>query len=382
MPNTLTEVIPQILAQGMMALRQNAIMPHLVNTMYMEEAKQKGSTVDIPIPSAITATQVTAANHSPDGDYPISPTSVAVALDQWWEAPFYLTDQDIVNAMNGVVPMQASEAIKALANNVDQYLLNLYKGVYNFVGTPGVTPFAADTTDVTGCRVKLNTTLAPLGDRRMVIDPNAEGNALNLRAFQDFSFSGDASAIINGDINRKLGFDWFMDQNVQRHTAGTITTGLATTGTSNDLGSKTLHAITAASTGACDLKAGDILTLAGYNQTFVVTAAVAQAVANTTVDIAIEPGLPAEIASGTAISVKGNHTVNMAFHRDAFAFASRPLVDTVEGMGNLIMATGDPISGLSLRLEVSREHKRTRFSFDILYGAALVRRELACRLAG
>jgi hypothetical protein len=40
------------------------------------------------------------------------------------------------------------------------------------------------------------------------------------------------------------------------------------------------------------------------------------------------------------------------------------------------------VSGVALRMEVVRQNKQTLFDFDVLYGAACVRPELAVRLAG
>jgi hypothetical protein len=313
----------------------------------------------------------------------VAPTSVPIALDQWKEAPFYMTDQDILTAMNGTLPMQASEAIKALANTIDTYILALYKKFYGYQGTAGTTPFGSDTSDVTKARAILHNQLAPVADRRMVINPDAEANALNLRAFQDMSFSGSALEILEGKINRKFGFDWFMDQNIPRHTAGSITTGLAAkSATAQLIGDKTIICTTAASTGACALVEGDIVTFAGDTQTYVLTAAATQASAASDVTLNIEPGLKKALAGGEAVTLKATHVVNLAFHRDAIAFATRPLVSTADGLGNIIQSAVDPVTNLVLRLEISREHKRTRFSYDVLYGAAVVRRELGCRIAG
>jgi hypothetical protein len=88
------------------------------------------------------------------------------------------------------------------------------------------------------------------------------------------------------------------------------------------------------------------------------------------------------VATGATLVVTSvAFTRNLAFHRDAFAWASRPMQDVL-GMGNQFSAVVDPVSGIALRLEVSRQWKQTTFSYDILGGAQLVRPDLAVSILG
>jgi len=377
MANTLTAVIPVILAQGMMALRQNAIMARLVNTLPSGEVKQKGETISIPIPSAIEVQQVSPSNYPPS-TADIIPTNAEVKLDQWWEAPFYLTDADIVNAVSGIIPMQASESIKSLANKVDSTLLALYKKVYGFAGSDEkVTPFATSTKEATDARKVLNNQLCPLEDRRFVMDADAEANALNLRAFQDYNFTGSFEDVKSGKLSPKLGFTWFMNQNIPSHTRGACDAAYQING-AHSAGVSSLTVKTGSGLG----KAGDIFTIAGHSQTYVLTADM-----TAITSMAISPKLQVVLSGDEMITFKGTidetYAQNLAFHRDAFAFGSRILDDPniVKG-GHEMSSIADPVSGLTLRLEVSREHKRTRWSFDILFGCAVARPELACRVWG
>jgi hypothetical protein len=353
-------------------------MPRLVNADYSAQAANRGSSVDIPIPTSISAVPVTPGYADPD-DAGITPGMVTLNLDQWKEAPFFMTDKEMMEVMDGTIPMQAAEAVKALANDVDQYLLGLYTGIYTAVGTAGTTPFATDVTVATSARKFLNNYLAPMTDRRFVFNPDVEANALGLRAFQDVAWTGDARGINDGQIVRKLGFDWHLDQNVKDHTAGTVATSFAIkTGTEHAEGLTTLTTTTG---GDADLKVGDILTIAGHDQQYVVTEDAERTGAGD-LPVKIAPGLKAALTGAEAISIVASHSANIAFHRDAIAFANRPLLDSAEGLGSQIMSMQDPVSGLTLRLEVSRQYKRTRWSFDILYGAKLVRPELAVRVLG
>jgi len=378
MANTLDEVAPQLIAQGLMALRENAIMPRIVNMDYEATARQKNQTVDVPIPSAIAAQDVTAAN-TPPSTADVAPTSATITLDQWKEAPFYMTDTDVAKSLSGVMPIQASEAVKALGNAVDNYCQDLYVGVYGVAGAAGTTPFASTVAEATEARKVLNNQLAPLSDRRLVLDPDAEANFLGLGAILQADQRGDQGGIIEGSMGRKLGFDCFMSQNVNTHTTGAAGTVLVDDAGAVAVGATTIHMDGLTTKPSV----GDVFTIAGDTQTYTVTASTT--LVGTDSDVSFLPGLKVAIATGDgneAVTFKASHVVNLAMHRDAIALATRPLMDIGGGMGNIIQSATDPVTGLTLRLEISREHKRTRFSYDLLYGATLIRPELAVRLMG
>lgn len=373
--NTLTYVIPQLLAQGLMALRQMAIMPRYINRGFEAIAGEKGSSVDVPIPSAITAVAVSPSYVPPD-DAGVVPTKINIPLDQWWEAPFFLTDKDMLEAMNGTIPMQASEAIKSLANKIDALIIDkAEKNFYNYAGTAGTTPFGTDLSEFLTADALLNDSLAPPDNRFVAISSRAKANAMGLRAFQDTSYRGDNAGIIRGEIGEKLGAFWFMDQNLTRHTAGTWTNAGTTTGT--NAAAQTTVNLTG---GTGSILAGDkIYFSTAPDEQYVVVSATGTA---PTTAIVVSPALITAKSSTDPVFVRASHRQNFLFHRDALALATRPFAGA-DPMGlGVYQSAVDPISGLALRLEVTRQHKRTRWSYDILCGVAAPRPQFGAVIAG
>lgn len=205
MANTVTEVLPKLLAQGLLALRQQSIMPRFVNRAYETMAGEKGSTIDVPIPSAITI-QPVSPGATPPSTADVAPTKVAITLNKWNEAPFYLTDKDLLEVMTGTIPMQASEAVKAVANVVDTDILALYTGIYGYAGTAGTTPFANDLSEFLEADQVLNDQLANNDPRAVVLNARATGNAKGLRAIQDASWRNDPEAMRRSEIGFILGY--------------------------------------------------------------------------------------------------------------------------------------------------------------------------------
>lgn len=372
MANILAAVIPRLLAQGLLALRENAVTAMTVNRGYEQMAGERGSTIDVPIPSAIQASAVVPGVTAPDpGD--LTPSFVPIVMDQWFEAPFQLSDKEQLEVMDGTIPMQAAEAVKALVNEIDNSILSQYKSVFGYHGTPGSTPFASDTSDVTQTRKVLQEQLAPQDPRWFLIDPEAEANALNLRAFQDASWVGSAETVTTGTFDNRFGFGWAVNQNLPTHTSGTAD-DYTVTGV-NAIGATTLTVTSAANNGT--FLEGDIIQIAGGDQTYVITQDELGAPAPS---ITIQPALRVATTGAEAITVEGSHQINLAYHRDAFALAMRPLKQ--DKVGRQVFSQVDPVSGLALRVEVLEEHRRTRLSIDALWGVKCVRPELAARLSG
>lgn len=376
MANDLSVLVPKILARGLLALREQAVMPRLVNPDYDYGAAQKGSTISIPLPQARTIHAVTPSNVLPAAQSS-TPTLVNISIDEWNEVDFDITDKQRseIEENPAYMPGQASEAVRTLANAMDQKIHACYKDVYGYIGTAGSTPFSA-VSDVINARTTLNKQLAPMDDRRMVVNPDAEGNMLMLAQFANFEQTGDPNVKIRGQLGQKFGFDMIMSQNVLTHTAGTA-------------GSITVASTTAAGASAVDLIGsvggtlviGDVFSIAGNSQTYVVKAAAT--LSGTKAAVSIDPPLVAIASAAADVSKRASHVVNLAFTKDAFAFVNRPLANFgSNGLGTVMSEMTDPVTGLSMRLEVSRQNKQERFAFDVLYGAKCIRPQFAVRIAG
>lgn len=379
MPNNLDAAIPRILAQGLRALRENAVMARLVNTDFSTDARQLGSSVDVPIPSAMGDADDVVPSATPSVANPLTPTYVPVKLDRWKKKDFTLSDKDINEVMAGFSSLQITEAARSLANAVDIDLLLLYKKVPGAAGTPSQTPFQPEDATIAvhkglgavrDARKILNRQLAPMAGRRIVLDVEAEANATALPQFLSALEAGTDITIKEGNIGRKMGFDWYMSQNIQSHT--TLGAGTITTSGSANLKDASILTVTGVSVAPAE---GDVFRIAGDSQYYVVGEHA------TTTSWPITPALKQTAAASTAITIVASHVVNLAFHRDAFALAVRPLMD-IDPVGNKIESFTDDVSGLTMRLEISRENKQTKFTFDILYGVAAVRPECACRILG
>jgi len=375
-----TNILGTVVAMGLATLRERVALVLIANRNYesLITAAKKFATVNVAVPAAVATRDVT-PDVVPPAVTAVTPTSVAVTLDKWREAPFAMDDKGLSQADNGIVPMQASEAAKALANYIEDDLwARLSLGIYGFAGTSGTTPFATDLSAYLDARKIGNNQLMDLDPRFVVLNTDAEANALGLRAFQDASFGGGDGVIMNGQIGRKLGATWLMSQRVPNHTSGTLA-GSGTTVTGVNAIGATVIALSGGASGT--ILAGDIIKFGATSPyTYNVVSSVGGA---TPSSVTITPGLFAATAGAEVVSIKSTFAQNLLIHRDALTFAMAPLMDTVQVPGATLQAVAiDEVSGLALRLEVSRQHRQVQWAYDALWGGKVIRANAAVYIAG
>jgi P22 coat protein - gene protein 5 len=372
-----TNILGTTVAMGLKTLREKLALVFIANRNYENEitAAKRFATVNVAVPAAV-ATRTVAPDVVPPAVTAVTPTSIPVTLSQWKEAPFAMDDKGLQQVDRNVIPMQASEAAKALANGIEDYLWSLTPAFYGFAGSSGVTPFQTDLSAYLDARNVGNKQLMDMDPRFVVLSSDAEAAALGLRAFQDASFRGDTAGITEGVIGRKLGALWVMSQRVPTHTAGTGSGYLVNNGAGYAVGIKTITV----DTGTGTLLAGDIISFAGHSNTYTVVSTVG---GGTVTSITFEPGLVVAIADNEAITKRASFVENLLIQRDALSYAMAPLQDAVQVPGATLQAVAiDEASGLSLRLEVSRQHRQTQWSYDALYGGTAVRANAAVFIAG
>lgn len=386
--NTLTDLMPRIVARGLLRFREQAILPRLVNSSLSAEAARHGDAIRVPISQPVTASDVTPAAQASQA--PATATQiVSVPLDQWKSAAFFLTDAEMmqIEAESSFIPLQMSEAITALANAVNQSILTEIEKTRTAIGRPGEVPFQNVTSPsevwhganvAVTARKLLNLAAAPKTGRFAVIDYEMEANALGLPQFHDAQRAASASVPMEGEIGRKFGIDWFSSDLLPRSRHPVAMVGVQAN-VSRDAATAELKYAHA------DLRIGDLIVVgSGRDATEHRITAAQSAASGARATVTVSPAFAAPISTSDELALKRPYRVGVAMHRDAVALAMRPLAAAglESGANGRIMSVSDPETGLSLRLEVTRQYKQTMWEFDILWGAKLVRPELVVAIHG
>jgi len=332
-----------------------------------------------------------------------------------------VTSQDLMLRIDDYRERILVPQIARLANLIDQDVCSLAQGLNNFVGVPGTTP--SSLTTYLSAKTRLDSNACPMDGKREVINnPAADASLMdNLKGlFQ--SASEIKEQYLSGGMGRTIGAEWWMDQNIYVQTVGTL--GSSFTGNPVVSAGQSGSTITTTGweSGQTTLNAGDIVSFVsattpvnlvnpqsyqdtGLTQTFVVTATISDSSGTIAIPIApsmVGPGastpqlqnvlnLPptscpvyvynTAAASFSSISGKSSPQ-NLFVHRD---FGTLAMVDMpLPGGTDKAYRAASPKTGNTIR--VIRDYVATTDQWiqrlDCLYGVAVLRQELGCRVGG
>lgn len=373
MANTFLTV-QEIAREALIILRNQLVARPLVRTDYSNEFAKKGDTIQVKKPATFTAQDFSSTISAQN----ITESNVLVTLDKFADVSVNITSKEKALNLDDFSQQVLNPAMIAIAEKVDSDIVGLYKDVPYYVGTSGTTPDGMD--DFANAAKKLNDNKVPMTMRNGIWDSAALAKFQQIANLFKVNEFGGTQALREGEIGRLIGIDNYMSQQIKTHTAGTFTA--VTTPLVN--GAKSAGATTISMDGGVGtetLKTGDLMTIGGYQ--YVVTAdftATGGAIAN----VSIYPALKANVADNAAITFPDKtataHVANLVFHRNAFAFVTRPL-EVPEGGANGYVAN---FEGLNIRVTQGYDMstKTEIMSFDIIYGVKTLFPELAVQVLG
>ncbi len=348
MPNSFAEAIDSITDDAQTHWRKRCVLPMLVDNRFDPQLKQmhRGASLGLFDISDMTVQDVQEVL-IPTSFNDIKTQGRDLTLDYWKEVRFQMTPRDFSDINAGVLPLSFQRAMNALAEYIDQSIyLEAIKHAYHHVGTAGTTPFGSNTDVIAEAKRRLTSGDAPMEDRYFAVDEFTMQNAGKLGDFKDADKAGTDYTKLTGSVAYAWNFGWYESSNVPTHT--TTATGTYAIDAAGSIGDTTVTVDDGAGALPAALVVGDVFSIAGSDQQYVVKGYSAGATEST---VTIFPALDQAIADGDALTVAGSHVLNLAFHREAIAMASRPLInmgfdDDLQNVQNELMP--DPETGMVL----------------------------------
>lgn len=391
-----------ITKESMRVLENNLTAGHCVNRQFDDKFAVEGAKVG-QIVNARKPIKVIGRTGQAAQIEGITETSVPVPLTTQAGVDIEISQADLLLSIDDFGDRILKPCIASIANRMDADICALATAVANMEGTPGTTPNAILTYLLAG--VDLDNNATPMdNDRHLILTPIAQAYIIDALKGLFQQASAIAQQYIKGQMGTAVGFHWYMDQNATTYTVGTqggvpLVVGANQTGNTLITNGWTAAALQR-------LNIGDVFTLAGVHSVnpqsrqstgilmrFTVSVpGSSDGAGNMTITFQ-PPLIPSgqyqtvdtTAAGGAAITVFGASATqspqNLAFHRDAFTLVTADLPEPrgVDMAGRL----SDKQLGVSILFvrayDVFSGQLISRL--DLLYGTAVLRQELAARIA-
>jgi hypothetical protein len=406
MSNTLL-TISQITREALMVLENELPFTKSINREYDDKFAQTGAKIGATINVRKPPRYLGRSGEAIQVEDSVE-TYVPVTLSNLDGCDIQFTTTDLTLSIDDFSERFIKPAIATVANKIEYNGLQLYKQVYNALGTPGTQP-----TDLNLWRqgkALLADNACPMNSQlTTVINQWTEASLTQGQASLFNPQQNISEQYETGVMGTGAGFKFKMGQNVANHTFGQLggTPLVNTPSTVAKDGDTTIVTDGWTASAATRVKAGDIFTIAnvyavnpqsrkstGKLQKFVATAdGVSDGSGNMTISFspALQStgqfqnidSLPADNAALTFLSAASQVSpANLAFHRDAFCLVTADLM--LPNGVDMAARVSSKKTGLSVRMVRQYDIRTNQMPcrLDVLYGFAALRPELAVRIHG
>ena len=395
MPNTILTPV-QITRKGLQILHQKLNFIGSINRQYDDSFAKTGAKIGDSLKIRLP-NQYTVRTGAPLSTQDTTETSTTLQVATQKGVDITFSSNELTMSLDDFSSRILEPAMSVLAANMEADALNMALDVYNSVGNIGS---AITFNKALAARKMLVDNLAPGNDRTLLLNTQDNLDMVDgLKGlFQDSSEI--AKQYREGLVGRTAGFGTIYENTLLASQA-TGTAASATTYTVN--GAVTVNGASAVTVavGATTFKKGDVFTVVGCNrvhpetkvdtgalQQFVVTADYVGGAGNLSFAPAINTtggvqnvtagGMPngaALVKLGAASAV---YKPSLAFHKDAFTFATADLV-MPQGVD---FAAREVFDGLSMRIvrQYAIASDTLPCRIDVLYGYKTLRAQLAARI--
>lgn len=411
MPNT--NLTPSIIAKVAVPILENAlVMAKKVYRGYESEFSQKvngykqGQTITIRRPTDFVVGVGPVIATAQD----VREGSVTLSVDRQRNVSFEFTSQELTLQVDVLAERVIKPAMIQLANQIDLDLLNLYRQVPAYVGTPGA---VVDTFAKFARGPERLDQFGVMQDNRCaVLSPPDQWGLLGSQTAL-FIAGAANGAYRDGSLGNIGGVETYMSQNVATHTVGALGGTPVVDGAGQNVaytavmttGTQVLNLSGWTASVANVMREGDIFTIASvfavnpvtkavlpFLRQFVVRADIASTAAGLTA-LTISPPIittgafqtcsaaPANLAAITVLGAANTgFRQNMMFHKNAFALALVPM----ESPPGAVDVARESFKGCSVRIIPVYDgvNDLSRWRCDVLYGIQCIDPRLAVRVNG